>query len=98
MPRHLSRSIPVLVALALTACAPLSCQPVSIVVAEKEERARVQDEVVGIRTTESGRTEEVRRIVRVPEFYLRGTDGRWYRVSKEVYGAAAPGQSLQVCR
>ena len=70
----------------------------TIVVASKEERVRLRDEVIGIRTTESGRTEEIRRTVPVPEYRVRAADGQSYLVAQDQYRAAGPGQPLQVCR
>ena len=42
-------------------CAPPACHPLTIAVAQKEERARLERAPHGIRTTETGRLEEDRR-------------------------------------
>jgi hypothetical protein len=94
---------PIAVALAvallviLDGCAG-ACTPAVIVVAEKDERLRLQSEPRGLRTDERGRVKEQRREVLVSEYWVRDPDGRWYRVAGSAWRGVEPGQSLQVCR
>jgi hypothetical protein len=89
---------PLLVAFHASGCAALVCTPVTIIVTETEQRARLQDEIVGFRTNRSGRLEEIRRMEMIPEYWVRSTDGRWYRVTRDQYRAAVPGDAIEVCR
>jgi len=60
--------------LALSGCAGLSCQPASITVAKKEERARLGTVPHGY-TTETGRLEELRRPEIVRDYWVWDADG-----------------------
>ena len=82
--------------LALGACAPLACQPSAIVVVKKEERARPETPP-GVRTTETGRIEELPMVI-VRDYWVESEDGRWHRVSVEDFNAAEVGGRLEICR
>jgi hypothetical protein len=85
--------------LALAAsCATPACHPLTIVVAQKEERARLERAPHGIRTTETGRLEEDRRTEIVRDYWVRAQDGTWYPVTLDRYRAAEVGQPLEICR
>ena len=84
-------------ALLVSGCASLSCQPAAITVARKEERARLDATPRGY-TSETGRLEEVRRPEIVQDYWVLDTDGTWHRVSIEQYRTAEVGQSLELCR
>lgn len=64
-------ALPVTLAAALHGCASITCAPVTIVVADKDERPRLQSEPRGLRTDELGRLKEQRREVIVPEYWVR---------------------------
>jgi hypothetical protein len=87
-----------LVVLAVSACALFTCQPVSVVVAEKEQRQRVDLVPVGFRTTETGRVEEVETARVTQTYWVRSEEGRWYSVPATDFEAAQVGRSLEVCR
>jgi hypothetical protein len=89
-----------LLAAALAAgCASTACVPASVLVERKEERPRLRTEIRGVRTDPtSGRVVEDRRDVVVPEYWVRGQDGRWYHVSESEFQAAEPGRALPLCR
>lgn len=91
-------ALTVTLAAALAACASLACAPVTVVVAAKDERPRLQSEPRGLRTDELGRLKEQRREVIVPEYWVRDREGRWYRVGEAEWRAAEPGQPLALCR
>jgi hypothetical protein len=82
----------------LDGCAGVACTPAIIVVAEKDERLRLQSEPRGLRTDELGRVKEQRREVIVSEYWVRDPDGRWYRVTRSAWQGVELGQSLRVCR
>jgi hypothetical protein len=79
-------------------CALFTCQPISVVVAEKQARQRVDVTPTGFRTDEMGRVEEVETVRVVPTYWVRSQEGRWYSVTAAEFGAAQVGQSLEVCR
>ena len=82
-----------------TSCASATCRPASIVVADKEERGRVDNASRGLyRTTETGRLEPAVTPEIVRQYWLRSAEGEWYRVSAEQYGAAEVGAAAEVCR
>lgn len=87
-----------LLAATTAGCALLTCQPVTVVVADKEERVRLELVPVGLRTTEIGRLEEVEGLRRVRTYWIRSDAGRWYDVSPVVYGLARAGEHAEVCR
>jgi len=79
-------------------CATAVCHPPTIVVAQKEERARLERAPHGIRTTETGRLEEDRRTEIIRDYWVRAQDGTWYPVPLDRYRAAQVGQSFELCR
>jgi hypothetical protein len=88
-----------LVALGSTGCAALACRPVTVVVAQKEERAHIGNLSQGLyRTTETGRLEPVLAPGVVREFWVRSAVGDWYRVTPEQFHAAEVDRPLEVCR
>lgn len=87
-----------LLSIALAACATLDCRPLTIIVAKKEERTRIDDSVRGVRTDSLGRLEEVRRFAVVPDYWIVAEDGSSSRVSPERFQAAEVGKPLEVCR
>jgi len=94
-----ARLAPLLAAAALVhGCASVACTPTSIVVERKEERPRLRTESRGVRTDATGRVVEERRDVVVPEYWVRGQDGRWYDVSEAEWRAAEPGRAVSLCR
>jgi hypothetical protein len=83
--------------LALVAgCASLGGDmPASIVVADKDRRTRWDTTVLGQRRSPvTGRVEEIRREDLLDEYWLKATDGRWYRVSKDDWARAVVGQTM----
>jgi hypothetical protein len=91
-------ALPVALAAALGGCASLTCAPVTIVVAARDERPRLLSEPRGLRTDELGRLKEQRREVIVPEYWVQDREGRWYRVGEAEWRAAEPGQPMALCR
>jgi hypothetical protein len=85
-------------AVALGGCAAVACDPVTIVVARKDERSQLRSEPRGMRTDERGRVTEIRREVITTDFWVADGEGRWYRVPESDWRATAPGQPLRVCR
>ncbi len=81
---------------AFAACAPLACETTAIVVVKKEERARPETPP-GLRTTETGRVEELPMVV-VRDYWVKSEDGRWHRVSVEKFNVAEAGGRLEICR
>jgi len=79
-------------------CSLPACRPLTIVVADKEERSRLERVPSGIRTTETGQLEEARRTEVVRDYWVRAQDGTWYRVPIDRYRAAEIGQPLEICR
>jgi hypothetical protein len=84
--------------LLLAGCSSWNCRPATIEVAKKDERATLETKSGILRTTESGRVEEViaPRIAR--EYWIQAADERWYRVSETTYRDAEIGRPLEVCR
>jgi hypothetical protein len=91
-------ALPVALAAALAGCASVACTPVTVVVAAKDERPRLQSEPRGLRTDELGRLKEQRREVIVTEYWVQDREGRWYRVGEADWRTAEPGQSMTICR
>jgi len=88
-----------LVGIGLLGCTTLACQPATIVVAQKEERARVGNVSQGLyRTTGTERLEPVEAPGVVREYWVRSDRGDWYRVSADVFAAADVDRFLEVCR
>lgn len=79
-------------------CAVFTCQPISVVVAEKEERQRVDVTPIGFQTTETGRVEEVETVRVMRTYWVRSKEGRWYSIPAADFEAAYVGQPLEVCR
>ena len=84
--------------LSLGGCAALSCDSVSIVVADKEERSRLDMAPRGFSTTATGGLEEVREPVIVREYWIRAEQGTWLRVSPQQYRLAEKGQRIAICQ
>ena len=89
---------PTLLLTVAAACAAPTCHPITIVVSDKQERARLERVPSGIRTTETGRLEEDRRAEIVRDYWVRAQDGRWYTVPLDRYRLAEVGGSIEVCR
>jgi hypothetical protein len=86
-------------AIALGGCAQLACRATTIVVARKEERGRLDMVGAGLlRTTETGRVEEVQKPVIVREYWVQSTEGTWYRVSAEGFKIGEVDRPLDVCQ
>jgi hypothetical protein len=97
--RMLASACGVLAALGSPGCAALACAPVTLVVAQKEERARIGNLSHGLyRTTETGRVEPVLAPGVVREYWVRSARGDWYRVTPEQFDAARVNRPLDVCR
>ena len=96
--RHRAPVAGALVAFLLAGCATFTCEPVTVVVARKEERVRLDTTPGGVRETETGRVKEVERMARVREFWVQSETGSWYRVSAEQLRAAEIGRPMEVCR
>jgi hypothetical protein len=79
-------------------CSTPACHPLTIVVADKAQRARLARVPHGIHTTETGRLEEDRRTQIVRDYWVRAQDGTWYPVPADRYDAVAVGQPLEICR
>jgi hypothetical protein len=79
-------------------CALFTCQPISVVVAEKQERQRVDIAPTGFRTDETGRVEEIETVRVVRTYWIRSEEGRWYSISAAEFEAAQVGQRIEVCR
>jgi hypothetical protein len=84
---------------ALAGCATLTCQPLTVTVADKKEQARFETTPGAMRTTETGRIEEdVGQSRTVREYWVRSSEGQWHRVSAEQYRNAETGRELEVCK
>jgi hypothetical protein len=88
----------VCLALLAAACASFTCRPLSVTVAAKEERARLDTVPRGIQTTETGRLEVLRAPEIVRDYWVRAEDGTWYRVSLDKFRAAEIGRPLELCQ
>jgi hypothetical protein len=83
---------------ALAGCATFACHPVTVTVADKKESARLETVPGAMRTTETGRIEEDLRQQRtVREYWVKGREGTWHRVSAEQYRAAEIDRVLELC-
>lgn len=82
----------------VASCSTPPCRPLTVTVADKEERSWLERVPGGIRTTETGRLEEGRRTEIVRKYWVRAQDGTWHPVSLEQYRAAEIGRSLELCR
>jgi len=84
--------------MALSGCGALTCTPVTIDVASKDQRTRMVSEFRGVTNDGTGRATELRKEKLVPEYWVADRQGRWYRVTEEQWRDAQPGQPLAVCR
>ena len=91
-------AVDLLTLLLAASCASLMCRPLTVVVADKQERTRLDRVPHGVRTTETGRLEEDRRAEVIRDYWVRDQDGRWYPVPPDRYRAVQVGESLEVCR
>lgn len=80
------------------ACASFTCRPLSVTVAAKEERARLDTVPRGVETTGTGRLEVRRAPEIVRDYWVRAEDGTWYRVSLDKFRAAEVGRPLELCQ
>jgi hypothetical protein len=95
-PRRLALS---LAAAALSSgCASVGCDPVTVVVASKDQHSELRGEPRGLRTDERERLRVIERQVIVTRYWVADTEGRWYHVPEDAWRLAEPGQSLHVCR
>ena len=81
-------------------CAILNppCEKVEIVVAQKEERSRIEMRRGPGRVTATGSVEETTEPARVNEYYVRSSEGAWHRISEAQFKGVTPQQKLEVCR
>ena len=84
--------------LALGGCAAFVCEPLTVVVAKKEERTRVDVVSRGIRTTATGRLQEVETFRMATEYWVQSQDGAWHRVSGDQFKTAEVDLPLEICR
>jgi hypothetical protein len=80
-------------------CGTLACQPAPVIVAEKEERSRLEMVPTGGFTSSTGRLEEVRAPKAVRNYWVRAKDdGTWYPISPERYRTVEVGDTVELCR
>lgn len=82
----------------VAACSSLTCQPVRVTVAQKDERSRLDMVSHGTFSSETGQLREVRVPEVVREYWVRAQDGTWYRVSAERFRAVEVGGTVELCR
>ena len=87
-----------LLATLVVACGSLTCHPVPVTVAQKDERSRLEMVSSGAFTSETGYLKEVRVPEVVREYWVRAQDGTWYRVSAEQFRAVEVGGAVEICR
>ena len=85
-------------AIVVPGCAPLACDPLTIVVSKKAEYGRPDTVPRGFWTTGTGMLEEIPRPTPVREYWLQSEEGTWYWVSADQYKAAEVSQRVPVCR
>jgi hypothetical protein len=85
-------------AIVAAGCAPLACDPLTIVVSKKAEYGRPDTVPRGFWTTGTGMLEEIPRPTPVREYWLQSEEGTWYWVSADQYKAAEVSQRVPVCR
>jgi hypothetical protein len=81
----------------VAACGSMTCQPVPVTVAQKDERSRLEMVSRGF-TSETGRLQEVRVPEVVREYWVRAPEGTWYRVSADQFRAVEVGGTVELCR
>lgn len=88
----------VLLAVLAAACVSFTCRPLSVTVAEKAERPRLEMVARGVQSTETGRlgVRHAPEIVR--DYWVRAEDGTWYRVPLDKFQTAEVGRPLELCR
>lgn len=82
----------------VAACSVPACRPLTVTVASKEERARLEMVPRGVLTTEVGRLKELRTPEVVREYWVQAQDGTWYRVPLDNFRAAGVDRLLGLCR
>ena len=80
---------------ALWGCA--TCRPATIVVAARDQTARLDTGPGPMRTRETGRLEEAVTPSVAREYWVRSQEGRWHRVTLDQYQNAHVGGAVQVC-
>jgi hypothetical protein len=98
MPPLMVGAAGVLLLVLVAACTLVACRPLSVTVAQKEERARLETVPRGMRTTDTGRLEELRVPEVVRQYWVRAQDGTWYPISADRFRAAEVGGSVEICR
>jgi hypothetical protein len=92
-------SVLVMLGVALVGCSAATCRSARIDVANKEERARVENVSRGLlQTSGTGRLEPVITPGVVREFWVESRGGEWYRVTPEQYQSAVVGAPMDICR
>src|SRR5262245_29822288 len=86
-----------LLILLASGCSLFACKPRMVIVAEKDERVRLE-RAPAIETTETGSVKETDELRRVQIYQIRSEDGEWYRVSPEAYRGAQVGKPIEICR
>lgn len=87
-----------LLATLVAACGLLTCHPVPVTVAQKEELARLEMVSRGTFTSQTGRLEEVRVPEVVRDYWVRAQDGTWFPISAERYRTVEVGDTVELCR
>lgn len=83
----------------LAGCGTLACQPSPVIVAEKEERSRLEMVPTGGFSSSTGRLEEVRVPKAVRNYWVRAKDdGTWHPISPERYRTVEVGDTVELCR
>ncbi len=82
----------------VVACGSMTCQPVAVTVAQKDEQARLEMVFRGRFTSEMGRLQEVRVPEVVREYWVRAPEGTWYHVSADQFRAVEVGGIVELCR
>ncbi len=87
-----------LAAMLLAGCASMAPDASrSIVVADKETRTRWETKVIGQRQSPiTGRVQDIRREDVLDEYWVKDSEGRWYRIPKEDWQRAVVGESIEI--